>query len=883
MPNNFNPLRWIGLERASVVDSSIKSFESVYKGKLDLMDKALGACSNVNDNHSTFNPKSIVSTNLADYPIFAHNYAVIKAKTLDRTTYLKSKYKNIDLPLIEDQITDIGFDKKFFENVFDILYQGCGVFLNLLYEGKIITIPFWEKGEELVQVTTSRYSQEITKIKVQSNLFDKTKMGYTEIDLVNTKYYIGYNQKQGSTYLSNILIATPYITLQNKLTARDGRFADENFDQQNIISPKFDSIIPNKSTGSFDVTLGGDTFDFVQFVSDEYPAIKKQIDQQLKKERTPILPIGVDIKSFTQSNSQNQTNLIRTWLDEMIVISCFSSSSISGKAGVANRSVSEQDRDNLEENTILIFQSKLANIVNNFILPILLPHSHKDFSFEFYREATDETLAIQAQKLKSFELLMNPLARQLITESGLILDKDQVVELFQSVHGINLINQSQNAGLANQTDNVIGLVENQIALEQGQPIKKVFTLADISKKINFLDFQIDIKKSKEYLNILDAFRGALTRQYTNIANQKNNQTKAEIDPKNNFASQMSADDFQRQMDAYHKKIWDAYQLKLAPQRKREEELLARAKQVPQAVIDARLKAKIYQEYLKVKEKYQKDLDRKTKLQYEGGYYVQIDSKGNAKKVYYKGFDETQKKEIQGLFNITTNQIEQLVQADIARLEANLFVPLFSEIYQGFAISDGATWVGTIAKNDRLVRDWHLNNSGTAFRIGGKMKDPKNPRFYLEPNCRCSRVYGTRDELAKAGFEIIEDPSQTKALIKIEYQDEIKVLSSDLQDEIYTKYKQSVNMSYSELENWSNNPKSRLASLDRSPITRNLRLLSKKKDEWTANDFTDANKTIAFIARMSKGQQGENIRVNGQDIGISKRDISLMNWAYNPKK
>ena len=87
------------------------------------------------------------------------------------------------------------------------------------------------------------------------------------------------------------------------------------------------------------------------------------------------------------------------------------------------------------------------------------------------------------------------------------------------------------------------------------------------------------------------------------------------------------------------------------------------------------------------------------------------------------------------------------------------------------------------------------------------------------------------------------------------------------------------MSYSELENWSNNPKSRLASLDRSPITRNLRLLSKKKDEWTANDFTDASKTVAFIARFRNSEMGDKIKINGKEIPYTKTQIALRNWGY----
>ena len=99
------------------------------------------------------------------------------------------------------------------------------------------------------------------------------------------------------------------------------------------------------------------------------------------------------------------------------------------------------------------------------------------------------------------------------------------------------------------------------------------------------------------------------------------------------------------------------------------------------------------------------------------------------------------------------------------------------------------------------------------------------------------------------------------------------------DTIFSKYHKVTNMSYSELLRWSNNPCSREASLDRKPIRRNLRLLSKSKSKWTAKDITDANRTIAFVSRMKKVKGGEKVN----DCGLSKRDISLLNWAYDVRK
>lgn len=100
---------------------------------------------------------------------------------------------------------------------------------------------------------------------------------------------------------------------------------------------------------------------------------------------------------------------------------------------------------------------------------------------------------------------------------------------------------------------------------------------------------------------------------------------------------------------------------------------------------------------------------------------------------------------------------------------------------------------------------------------------------------------------------------------------------------YDDYMSAVNMTFSELQAWAETECSTLASLDRSPIERNLELLSTNKDEWTNKHFEWAGKTIAFINRMRENTAGDLLTdSNGNECG-SKRTISLKNWAYDPNK
>lgn len=99
------------------------------------------------------------------------------------------------------------------------------------------------------------------------------------------------------------------------------------------------------------------------------------------------------------------------------------------------------------------------------------------------------------------------------------------------------------------------------------------------------------------------------------------------------------------------------------------------------------------------------------------------------------------------------------------------------------------------------------------------------------------------------------------------------------DEVYREWKRWTNMTAEQLRRWSESPVSRMASLDPAAvIKRNLHLLETPKHKWGAKEIRDAKRTISFNQRMSGDDQGKNVR---QGIPFSKRDISLINWAWRP--
>ena len=111
------------------------------------------------------------------------------------------------------------------------------------------------------------------------------------------------------------------------------------------------------------------------------------------------------------------------------------------------------------------------------------------------------------------------------------------------------------------------------------------------------------------------------------------------------------------------------------------------------------------------------------------------------------------------------------------------------------------------------------------------------------------------------------------------------------NETYTKWKNLVNMSKSELENFYNSKDGKEAGLSSSEASEqgissgreSARWIMKMKDtpksEWTPAMWKWANKQISFISRMS-GMKGDLYDDKGNK---TRKHTSLLIWGHNPKK
>lgn len=104
------------------------------------------------------------------------------------------------------------------------------------------------------------------------------------------------------------------------------------------------------------------------------------------------------------------------------------------------------------------------------------------------------------------------------------------------------------------------------------------------------------------------------------------------------------------------------------------------------------------------------------------------------------------------------------------------------------------------------------------------------------------------------------------------------------NKLFERFNNTINMSENEFEDWSKDPCSKKASVDRKPIKRVKKLQRKDKEDWRCkddgfNECKQAKKVISFVNRMKKVDAGKPVK----GCGESKRTISLKNWGFDPNK
>lgn len=208
----------------------------------------------------------------------------------------------------------------------------------------------------------------------------------------------------------------------------------------------------------------------------------------------------------------------------------------------------------------------------------------------------------------------------------------------------------------------------------------------------------------------------------------------------------------------------------------------------------------------------------------------------------------------------------------------------------FSEGDKVKWSSAGGTARGVVRD-RTNDSCYDAAIDGDVKvcgEEDSPAYLIEifdDELTGTMVAHKESTLSSASFEMMSLSEVSEDLTGFSLSHnivnaDVELEEDDSLDEVYSEWDEHVNMTASELEQWSNNPCSREASKDpEAVIKRNLRLLTKNKDDWTENDIKDAKRTISFISRMRANEPDEPR--DGPHGCPSEWAISLLNWAFNP--
>jgi hypothetical protein len=110
------------------------------------------------------------------------------------------------------------------------------------------------------------------------------------------------------------------------------------------------------------------------------------------------------------------------------------------------------------------------------------------------------------------------------------------------------------------------------------------------------------------------------------------------------------------------------------------------------------------------------------------------------------------------------------------------------------------------------------------------------------------------------------------------------MANEEQESTYQTFKDTINMSPSEIEDWLDTEKSKSVGIDsgdgeskgRKSAKKIIEIRRKKKDDLTDDDYSHMKKVNAYVKRhMAQKPSG--------DIKDSNWRYSLMNWGHDPLK
>ena len=168
-------------------------------------------------------------------------------------------------------------------------------------------------------------------------------------------------------------------------------------------------------------------------------------------------------------------------------------------------------------------------------------------------------------------------------------------------------------------------------------------------------------------------------------------------------------------------------------------------------------------------------------------------------------------------------------------------------------------------------------------------DPEAPEAPKEDDLDDDEGEGMYDDLNL--FELTQEELVRLVSMMGHPEDELRAMlegrmSKDAIGDRYNAFHNSVNMSASEITKWGESECSNLASRPEDGgqggqrvRERVIKLLQTPRESWGQDEFRMAGRVINFISRMRGNEQGEPAREGCP----SKRDISLLNWGYNPNK
>jgi hypothetical protein len=245
---------------------------------------------------------------------------------------------------------------------------------------------------------------------------------------------------------------------------------------------------------------------------------------------------------------------------------------------------------------------------------------------------------------------------------------------------------------------------------------------------------------------------------------------------------------------------------------------------------------------------------------------------NAIKMLQQNVNEPQREIERGLQAVFKHWAQPF---DIERIHIrnlNLMVDLPSYILENLTTEEKRVWIGEnydVELQEPVQKD-AIQNTLNILSTLSPLVANKALETMTEAEIRA--IIGLAPKANEVGIQ-----QQMNSISNLDLNVPMNISKSEIEAR-YKEYKSLVNMTYKELQLWSESDCCKALGYSKQPIQRNLHLLNTNKSEWGAKEYRLAGQIIKAIERILDLDLDSEV-YNGESLCGTKKELALKNLGY----